>query len=84
MKIIIDSIKAEVIDTSTVTENDFLIAQWIIRYTVMFPPKKETHISGSLSINILPNPKFIIDFIKDLYASVDEKLSKEPLVKYDL
>ncbi len=81
MRIIIDSIQASVMDTSTNTENDFLITEWITEYTVKFPPLQHTYVSGSLSINVPPDPKVIIDFIEDLYKSVDEKLSKEPIIK---
>ena len=87
MRIIIDSIQASVMDTSTNTENDFLITEWITEYTVKFPPLQRTQVRGVLTSNVPPTPEAIINFLEDVYKTVDEKLYNQSLkstvTKYD-
>ena len=54
MKVQIISIKLDVLDSSTKTENDFLIGDYIVDYEVWFPPLKHTHITGQLLIKLYP------------------------------
>lgn len=82
MRIIITSIEPTIIDTSTVESEDFIIAEYIIRYDICFPPRKQTHVIGALRVEVVDNmvidSKAIIKYLKDLYKPVEDKLNAEP------
>jgi len=82
MRIKINTVEAIIIDASTMSENDFMIADWVVKYEVSFPPLRQTHIDGVLKIesDIFPDLNLIIKYIQHLYNSVEEELKKEPLI----
>jgi len=77
MKIIIKSIEAELIDTSTPEENSYLISRWLVKYEVKFPPRQFTHVEGVIEVsnietNLIPND--LIQKIFDIYKDIEAKL----------
>ena len=82
MRIIINAVDPTIIDASTMSENDVIIADWVVQYEVSFPPLRQTHINGVLKIegDILPDLNLVIEYIQHLYNSVEEELKKEPLI----
>ena len=66
MKITIESITADIIDTSTHTESSFDISRWVIRYKIVV--EHDHVIEGRLNWNATPNPYKIIKFINWFYG----------------
>ena len=73
MKITINSIEANIIDTSTMSESSFIIDDYKVSYEVQI---KGSTMSGRLQYSSITalDPKVIIDFIKNMYEGVEEKL----------
>ena len=64
MRIIIRSIQAEILNTSTMDNDDFLINHWIIQYEIV---DSEHSIKGILKWTAVPIPYKIIKFITQFY-----------------
>lgn len=75
MKIVINAIYAELVDTSTLTGEEFLVKCWKIDYTVIINYSK---FNGTLGVNTtfpFNEPAKIINYIKNLYLSIEQQLS---------
>ena len=66
MKITIVSIEADIINTSTLTENSFDISRWIIKYEIII--EHDHVIQGKLNWSAIPNPYKIIKYITWFYG----------------
>lgn len=79
MKIKIRSIEAEIIDTSTLLEDQFIINHWIVKYEVWFPPRQYTHIEGAILLEsddgVVPVHK-IMSWLHSIYDGMEEKINK--------
>lgn len=75
MRIIIKSIEANLIDTSTIEEDNYLIKHWVIKYEILFI--EEGHnIQGSLDWTAVPNIYKIIKFIKWFYGKRNTNITQ--------
>ncbi len=82
MRIKIKDIKPTLIDVSTVTEDDFIIKDWIVEYEIIFSKPNydftfldsSTHkldiITGTLDYENLPSIKDIIEYLRDRYDKI--------------
>jgi hypothetical protein len=66
MRITINSIEADIRDTSTFTESSFLIVGYIIQYEIDI--EKEHSVRGTFKWHGLPNEHKIVKFLKWFYA----------------
>ena len=71
MKITITSIEAQIIDTSTVSENSFDISRWLVKYTIII--EHDHVIQGRLNWSAIPNTYKIIKFITWFYGKTKSK-----------
>lgn len=80
MKVIIKSIEAVLVDTSTPEGSSCIIKSWLCKYEVRFPPKNITKVEGALEIienrneGLYIDPNDIIERLKTLYKEVNERI----------
>jgi len=77
MRITINSIEANILDTNTALESSFIINGFTISDDVKI---KQSTLSGRLHYvsNEALSPKVIIDFITSMYEGVENKLILNP------
>ena len=79
MKITIKSIEAEIIDTSTPLEDQFIINHWIVKYEVSFPPRQYTHIEGTVLLEsddgVAPVHK-IMSWLHSIYDGMEKRINE--------
>jgi hypothetical protein len=74
MKIVIKSIEAEIINKSTVEENEFLISRWVVTYEIII--EHDHVLQGRLNWYATPNTYKIMKFINWFY---DKRNTNTPL-----
>lgn len=65
MKIMINSIKAAIVDSSTLEDNNYVIAHWIVQYEIS---DSDHFIQGTLKWTEVPNIYKILKFINWFYG----------------
>lgn len=65
MRITIESIEADIINTSTLTENSFDINRWVVKYEIVID--HDHVIKGRLNWSAIPNSYKILKFINWFY-----------------
>ena len=74
MKIQINSIEANILDISTLTESNFKISRWVVKYEIVI--EHDHVIQGKLNWNAVPNEYKIIKFINWFYAKRNTNTSQ--------
>ena len=78
MKIVIDSIEANLIDASTLAGNDYLIKSWTTKYVVMFLRQNHTNVVGEIITNHAPSISELLAHIKWLFKPMEERFKTNP------
>lgn len=78
MKIVIDSIEANLIDSSTLSGNSYIIKSWTTKYVVMFLRQNHTNVAGEIITNHPPTTDELIAHIKWLFEPMEERFKTDP------
>jgi hypothetical protein len=75
MKITIHSIEAQITDTSTMSENVFIIQRWVVKYEIVM--EHDHVIQGRLNWSAVPNAYKIIKYITWFYGKRNTNTSEQ-------
>lgn len=78
MRILINSIEANLIDASTLSGNSFIIQSWISKYEVHFLKQNRTDVIGQIVTDHPPTTDELIAHIKWLFEPMEERFRTNP------
>ena len=78
MRIVINSIEANLIDASTLSGSNFIIKNWTTKYVVLFMKDHHTNVAGEIITNHAPTIDELIAHIKWLFEPMEERFKTTP------